>query len=154
MTSDGERYYPAQDRRHDANLVASWRTGGNFILAARLGVASGTPYTGWAGTYPRWSYDPVSRRWRIPGPTSSARNEQVRTARNTERYPTYRRLDLGVHRTFHVRHAECDAFVNLVNVLNQRNVLLYAFDTEANPPDVRGFSQLPFLPTLGMRVAF
>jgi len=39
-------------------------------------------------------------------------------------------------------------------VLNQRNVLLYAFDTQQNPPVVRGFSQLPFLPTLGMRVAF
>jgi hypothetical protein len=33
-------------------------------------------------------------------------------------------------------------------------VLLYAFDTEQSPPEIRGFSQLPFLPTLGMRVAF
>jgi hypothetical protein len=153
-TLTGERYYPAHDRRHDANLVVSYRAGSKYILAGRLGVATGTPYTGWAGTYPRWTYDPVARRWRVPGATSAARNEQVRTARNTERYPTYSRLDLGVHRSFRVRRADCDAFLNLVNVLNQRNVLLYAFDTQQNPPEIRGFSQLPILPTLGMRVAF
>ncbi|AHG91638.1 hypothetical protein J421_4101 [Gemmatirosa kalamazoonensis] len=135
-------------------MVVSYRPGARVVLAARLGVATGTPYTGWAGTYPRWTYDPVGRRWRVPGSTSAARNEQVRTERNTERYPTYRRLDVGAHRAFHLGRADCDAFVNLVNVLNQRNVLLYAFDTAQNPPDVRGYSQLPFLPTLGMRVAF
>ena len=150
----GERYYPAHDRRHDANLVVSYRVGAKYIVAGRLGVASGTPYTGWAGTYPRWTYDPVTRRWRVPGGTSSARNEQVRTARNTLRYPTYRRLDLGVHRAFRVGRADCDAFLNVVNALNQQNVLLYTFDTSSSPPDVRGFSQLPFLPTFGMRVAF
>ena len=149
-----ERYFPAHDRRHDLNVVASYRPSERYLLAARVGVATGTPYTGWAGSYSRWSYDPVARRWRPPGPTSSALNEQVRGARNAERYPTYRRLDLSAHRPFRVRGAEVDAFLNLVNVLNQRNVLLYTFDSEEDPPQVRGLSQLPFLPTLGAGVTF
>lgn len=149
-----ERYYPAHDRRHDANVVASYRLGERYTFGGRLGIATGTPYTGFGGTYSRWFYDPVARRWRVPSSTSNDRNEQVRTPRNVERYPTYRRLDLSAHRTSRVRGAEVDAFLNLVNVLNQRNVLLYAFDTEQSPPRVRGFSQLPFLPTIGARVAF
>jgi hypothetical protein len=78
----------------------------------------------------------------------------VRSPRNAERYPAYRRLDVGAHRYFRRGRAEIDAFVNLVNVLNRRNVLLYTFDTAPDPPVVRGFSQLPFLPTAGARVVF
>jgi hypothetical protein len=151
---DGRSYYPAHDRRHDFNAVGSYRLDGRHTLGVRMGVASGTPYTGFAGSYSRWTYDPVARRWRVPGPTSTARNEPVRTVRNAERYPAYRRLDVSAHRRFRLRGAEGDAFVNVVNVLNGRNVLLYAFDTGENPPRVRGLSQLPFLPTLGARVAF
>ena len=150
----GERYSPAHDRRHDLNVVGSWRMGERYVVAARLGASSGTPYTGWSGSYARWSYDPVARRWRPPPGTSSARNEQVRSPRNAERYPAYRRLDVGAHRYFQWRRAEVDAFLNLVNVLNRQNVLLYTFDASPNPPEVRGFSQLPFLPSAGVRVVF
>jgi hypothetical protein len=149
-----ERYAPAHDRRHDANVVASYRVGTRTTLSARFGVASGTPYTGWAGSYARWTYDPVTRRWRVPGSASSARNEPVRTPRNVERYPTYRRLDVGAHQPFRLARWDAVAFLNLVNVLNHRNVLLYAFDTDQTPPAFRGFSQLPFLPTVGLKVSF
>jgi hypothetical protein len=151
---DGARYFPAHDRRHDLNVVSSYRLGPRYTFGARLGLAGGTPYTGFAGTYSRWAYDPVVRRWRVPGATSSARNETVRSPRNAERYPAYRRVDLSAHRLFRLRGADGDAFLNLVNVLNGRNVLLYAFDAAENPPRVRGLSQLPFLPTVGARVAF
>jgi hypothetical protein len=154
VSDDGARYAPAHDRRHDLNVVASYRLGERYVFAGRVGLSSGTPYTGWAGTYSRWSYDPVARRWRPPAGTSGARNEQVRSPRNAERYPAYQRLDLGAHRYFRRGRAEIDAFLNLVNVLNQQNVLLYTFDTSPNPPEVRGFSQLPFLPTAGVRVVF
>lgn len=149
-----EQYYPAHDRRHDFNAVGSYRLNARYTFGARLGLAGGTPYTGFAGSYARWAYDPVTRRWRVPGATSTARNEPVRAARNGERYPAYKRLDLSAHRRFRLRGAEGDAFVNVVNALNGRNVLLYAFDTGQHPPRVRGLSQLPFLPTLGARVAF
>ena len=78
----------------------------------------------------------------------------VRSPRNVERYPTYRRVDIGAHRYFRVRGTEVDAFVNLVNAMNHQNVLLYTFDTTDNPPVVKGFSQLPFLPSAGVRVVF
>ncbi len=150
-----ESYYPAHDRRHDLNLVGSYRLAARTTLGARIGVASGTPYTGYVGSYARWSYDPVLRRWRAPGSgATSARDEQIRTARNADRYPTYERLDLSAHRQFRLRGLDGDAFINVVNVFNNRNVLLYTFDTSETPPRVAGISQLPFLPTLGARFAF
>ena len=151
---DGEQYYPAHDRRHDLNIVANYRPGSRYTFGARFGVASGTPYTGFAGSYARWSYDPITRRWRPPAGNSSARNEQARTARNGERYPTYHRLDLSAQRPYRVRGHDVEVFANLVNALNHRNVLLYTFDSETSPPALRGFSQLPLLPTFGMRVPF
>jgi hypothetical protein len=39
-------------------------------------------------------------------------------------------------------------------VLNHRNVFLYSFENDEDPPRIRGFSQLPILPTFGLRVAF
>ena len=149
-----ETYFAAHDRRHDLNIVGNYQWSDRYTFGARLGVASGTPYTGWAGTYSQWSYDPVARRWRPPGFSSDARNEQARTARNGERYPAYERLDLSAHRAFRIRGAEADAFLNLVNVFSTRNVLVYTIDNAQSPPVLRGLSQLPFLPSIGMRATF
>ena len=151
---NNDTYFAAHDRRHDLNVVGNYKLNERYTFGARLGVASGTPYTGWAGTYSRWSYDPVARRWRPPGFSSDARNEQARTARNGERYPAYKRLDVSAHRAFRIRGAEADAFLNLVNALSTRNVLVYTIDNAQSPPVLRGLSQLPFLPSIGMRATF
>ncbi|MEO7359853.1 MAG: carboxypeptidase regulatory-like domain-containing protein, partial [Gemmatimonadaceae bacterium] len=151
---NGETYFAAHDRRHDLNVVGNYQWNDRYTFGARLGVASGTPYTGWAGTYGRWSYDPVARRWRAPGFSSDARNEQARTERNGQRYPAYERLDLSIHRAFRIRGAEADASLNIINALATQNVLVYSIDNEQSPPVLRGLSQLPFLPTLGLRVTF
>lgn len=151
---DGVSYAAAHDRRHDLNVVGSYQLNERYTFGARLGLASGTPYTGWGGTYARWTYDPIARRWRNPGFASDARNEQVRTARNGERYPAYERLDLSAHRAFRFRGNEADAFLNLVNVFDTQNVLAYTIDNEASPPVLRGLSQLPFLPSVGVRLTF
>ncbi|MEP6763345.1 MAG: carboxypeptidase regulatory-like domain-containing protein [Gemmatimonadaceae bacterium] len=151
---NGESYFAAHDRRHDLNIVGNYQWNDRYTFGARLGVASGTPYTGWGGTYSRWSYDPIARRWRNPGFSSDARNEQVRTTRNGERYPAYSRLDVSAHRAFLFRGNEADAFVNLVNVFDTQNVLAYSIDNATSPPVLRGLSQLPFLPSLGVRVTF
>lgn len=151
---DGETYFAAHDRRHDVNVVGNYKWNDRYTFGARLGVASGTPYTGWAGTYPQWTYDPVNRRWRVAGFSSDSRNEQARTARNGKRYPSYKRLDVSAHRAFLFKKRESEAFLNVINILATPNVLVYTIDNEQNPPELRGLSQLPFLPSLGVRVKF
>jgi hypothetical protein len=145
----GERYFPAHDRRHDANVVVSYRPGDRYVFAARLGVASGTPYTGWAGKYSRWGYDPLGNQWLPP-----FEDEELRTDRNSERYPLYHRIDLSLQRHFRRGRTDIEPYISVVNVVNHRNVFLYAFEEDGDPPRIRGFSQLPILPTFGLRVAF
>lgn len=56
------RYFPAHDRRHNLNVVASWRLA-KYLLGARFGFASGTPYTEVVGELVRRIYDPTTETW-------------------------------------------------------------------------------------------
>jgi hypothetical protein len=146
----GVSYWPAHDRRHNANLVATYAPDrSRWALGGHLGLASGTPYTGWAGLMNRYRYDPVRNVW---GPPGSDGDEDVRGPRNGERFPFYWRLDLSAERRFEIGAMTVKPYLNLLNVFNRKNVFLYTIDTNTNPPQVKGASQLPFLPSLGLRI--
>lgn len=147
---NGTTYWPGHDRRHNGNVVLGYAPAGHrWALGTHFGVASGTPYTGWAGVMNRWRYDPIRNTWGGPG---SAGDEIVRGPRNAERFPLYWRLDLSAERRFAVGGATLKPYFNLVNVLNRKNVFLYTLEADEDPPRVRGVSQFPFLPSFGLRV--
>lgn len=147
---DGASYWPAHDRRHNANVVAGYAPPqSRWALGGHLGVATGTPYTGWAGLMNRYRYDPIRNVWGGPGSDGS---EDVRGPRNGDRFPFYWRLDLSAERRFEIGGATVKPYLNIVNVFNRKNVFLYTIDTATDPPLVKGASQLPFLPSLGLRM--
>ena len=147
---NGLSYWPAHDRRHNANVVATYAPARSRVaLGGHLGIATGTPYTGWAGVMNRWRYDPVRGVWSGPG---SDGTEDVRGPRNSERFPFYWRLDLSAERRFEVGGTSIKPYLNLVNVFNRKNVFLYTLDSKVDPPVVKGASQLPFLPSFGLRM--
>ena len=43
-------------------------------------------------------------------------------------------------------------FLQIVNAYNRRNVWIYKFDYEDNPPTSEAISQFPILPTIGVTV--
>ena len=143
-------YWPAHDRRHNANIVAGYaRPESRWALGSHLGIATGTPYTGWGGVMNRYRYDPIRNVWGSPG---SDDQETVRGARNEERFPFYWRMDLSAERRFAIGGATLRPYLNVVNVFNRKNVFLYTLDVDDDPPRVRGASQFPLLPSFGMRV--
>jgi hypothetical protein len=147
---NGSSYWPAHDRRHNANVVATYAPAkSRWALGSHLGVATGTPYTGWAGLMNRYRYDPIRNIW--AGPSSDGA-EEVRGPRNGERFPFYWRLDLSAERRFYVGGATVKPYLNIVNVFNRKNVFLYTIDANTDPPLIKGASQLPFLPSLGLRM--
>jgi hypothetical protein len=147
---NGSSYWPAHDRRHNANVVATYAPAkSRWALGGHLGVATGTPYTGWAGLMNRYRYDPIRNIW--AGPSSDGA-EEVRGPRNGERFPFYWRLDLSAERRFYVGGATVKPYLNIVNVFNRKNVFLYTIDANTDPPLIKGASQLPFLPSLGLRM--
>ena len=147
---NGLSYWPAHDRRHNANVVATYAPAARrWALGSHLGVATGTPYTGWAGVMNRWRYDPIRGVWSGPG---SDGTENVRGSRNGERFPFYWRLDLSAERRFEVGGTSIKPYLNLVNVFNRKNVFLYTLDSKVDPAVIKGASQLPFLPSFGLRM--
>jgi hypothetical protein len=147
---NGLSYWPAHDRRHNANVVAGYSPPrSRWALGGHLGIASGTPYTGWAGIMNRYRYDPLRNVWGSPG---SDDVEDVRGPRNGERYPFYWRLDVSGERRFDVRGATIRPYLNIVNVFNRKNVFLYTVDAKTDPPTIKGASQFPLLPSIGLRM--
>jgi hypothetical protein len=147
---NGLSYWPAHDRRHNANLVTTYApSGSRWALGSHLGLATGTPYTGWAGVMNRWRYDPIRNAW--GGPASDG-TEDVRGPRNGERFPFYWRLDLSAERRFEIGGAAIKPYLNIINVFNRKNVFLYTLNGDTAPPTIDGHSQFPLLPSIGVRM--
>lgn len=147
---DDQRYFPAHDRRHNANLVASW-TSGPWVAGMRAALASGTPYTGWAGTMIRYFYDPTTGSWQS---TDGGEGDKVRGERNSQRYPRYHRTDASIERRLGSGRVIWRPYLSIVNLMKARNVFAYEFRDETTPPTLRGIPQLPLIPTFGVRVEF
>jgi hypothetical protein len=147
-----ESFFPAQDRRHNLNVVTTWAGPRATQFAARFGLATGTPYTPIIGQIVRRHHDPVSGYWETGG--SPREVEPVGGRRNGARYPAYHRLDLSAERSFRKGDATLTPSLQLLNVYNRRNVFAYVYEYGTLPPTREAVSQLPLLPTIGLKVEF
>jgi hypothetical protein len=145
--ADGVRYFPTQDRRHNLNLVGSWRLG-SVTLGARANLASGIPYTPVLGGFRSMQYDPVLHRW------STATDEELIPGRlNSARLPWYTRVDVSVNRRGHLFGLEMNPYLSIVNVFNAHNPAAYLYSFSGRP-DRASFPNLPFAPTFGVSFAY
>jgi hypothetical protein len=148
---DGLRYFPGHDRRHDLNLVGSWRLS-KYLFGVRFGYASGTPYTDIVGELVRRIYDPGLNAFGTRG--GGTQVEFIGGPRNGARLPSTQRLDLDVTRKYRVRGATISPYLSVVNAYNAKNVFLYVFDYTKNPPTREAISQFPLLPSAGVTIQF
>jgi len=152
-TRDGPqgRFAPVQDRRHNLNVVASYRPSAKWSYGARLGFGTGTPFTDVVGQLVRRRYDPLTNSF-SPG-AESVQREPIGGVRNGARFPLFQRLDLSVTRSRTGKRTWAP-YLSLVNAYNASNVFTYVFDYGKNPPTRTAFSQFPFLPTAGVSVSW
>jgi hypothetical protein len=148
---DSTRWAPGHDRRHDLNVVATLPVA-KYRLGARLGYASGTPYTPIVGEIARHTYDPSQDSWGTGNPPLYL--ESLGGARNGARFPATMRVDLDASREFTVRGARVRPYVSILNTLNAQNVFVYLYKYSISPPTRRAVSQFPILPSAGVRVDF
>ncbi|WP_373070633.1 carboxypeptidase regulatory-like domain-containing protein [Gemmatimonas sp.] len=152
-TRDGPdgRFAPVQDRRHNVNLVSSFRPGGKYTYGARLGIGTGTPFTDVVGQIVRRRYDPITNTFET-GALDQQR-EPIGGTRNGARFPLFQRLDVSVTResTGRLRWAP---YLSIINAYAARNVFTYVFDYTDNPPTRTAFSQFPLLPTVGVGISW
>jgi hypothetical protein len=74
--------------------------------------------------------------------------------RNSERYPSYHRLDLTLRKVFTRSWGTYVPYLQILNLYNRKNVLFYFYNYDQAPPVRSGFSMFPFLPALGIEVTF
>ncbi|MGH9886812.1 MAG: TonB-dependent receptor plug domain-containing protein, partial [bacterium] len=147
--SDAEgRFFPGQDRRHNLNLVGSWRAGA-YAFGARLHTASGAPYTPVLGAFGRVVYDPTSGRW-VRDPVDP---QNIPADFNSARVPFYHRIDLSVRRNGHIRSASFAPYLSIVNLLNAKNPAGYIYDYTGRP-ERASVPNLPFAPTFGVSIGY
>ena len=149
------RYAPVFDRRLDIDLVVQARLPRGFELGVRWNYGTGLPYTRPLGSYAYYDYS-IRKREREVGVGSSDDFDTavVLGRRNAERYPAYNRLDVGLRRTYPKSWGTMTPYLDVLNVMNRRNVLFYFYQYDETPPTRAGLSMFPLLPTLGLEVRF
>jgi hypothetical protein len=128
--------------------VASFRGALGADWTVRFGYGSPLPFTGIAGQWVHRFYDPGRNIF------VGAFTEPYRTERNALRYPAYSRLDVSARWRFQWLGARWYPTLSLLNAYARTNVFVYFYEYDTAPPLRRGFSQFPFLPTVGLDVEF
>ncbi|HZS61634.1 MAG TPA: TonB-dependent receptor [Gemmatimonadaceae bacterium] len=148
LTHADTTFYPLQDRRHTLNAVGTWRAG-RYEIGTRLTYGTGTPYTPDIGDSQVRTYDPATGTWRgQPG------NIPVLGTYDSKRYPDYLRLDLSVSRDYHWGSTLITPSLSVINATDHRNPFAYTWQYNSAPPTRTLVTDMPILPSIGVRVQF
>ena len=141
VTDSTEIYCPRySDQRHRFSLQMSTEFGRDWELVVKYFYGSGYAYTPAVIEYnEEFNMD----MW-IPGDKNSAH------------YPAYSRLDIALYKAFKLRNRyDLKAYVEVINVLNKKNVLSYTYTYNANAePVIEANSLFPLIPSLGISFKF
>jgi len=143
-----QHYYPHFDRRHNINLVGTYRFGSQMTweLSARWNFGSGFPFTQTQGYYEKVSFDNGIYSDYI---SNNGELGIIYGDLNEGRLPTYHRLDVNFKKRFYLSEvSKIDIDLSLVNVYNRKNV----FYRDRITGEI--VNQLPFMPSLGITWTF
>jgi len=143
-----EHYVPHYDRRHNVNLVASYKFGKDKLwdLNFRWNLGSGFPFTQTQGYYEKLTF-PSGIFSNIV--TQNGTLALIYGDYNKGRLPYYHRLDGGLSRTFQLReNTSLEANVTVTNIYNRDNI--FYVDRISNEK----VYQLPLMPSAGITLSF
>lgn len=145
---DGQIVYaPHFDRRHNTNLVGSYRFGDDmeWEVNVRWNLGTGFPFTPIAGYYQQLPWTDPNNNPVIDYPyeTENGRVGTLYGELNSKRLPTYHRMDITIKRTWKLgQYSALDVSLAATNVYNRNNI--FYFDTAERTR----VDQLPIMPTL------
>ncbi len=147
--NDGKRdYNPSFDRRHNVNLVTSYKFGKKDVWQAnaRWNFGSPFPFTQTQGFYESSQF---------PNGIGTDINSQNGNLDiyygelNGGRLSYFHRLDLSIQRTFHLsKNSTLDISAGATNIYNRENIFYVSRITNER------IYQLPVLPTIGVSLKF
>lgn len=147
-TNESLTYAPHFDRRHNVNLVSTYKFGyqNSWSLDARWNLGSGFPFTQTQGFYPILTFD--------DGINSGFTNENgelgvLYADLNQGRLPYYHRLDIALKKEYELnKNATLQWNAGITNAYNRENIFYF------NRIKYERVNQLPFMPSAGMSLTF
>ncbi len=141
-------YAPHFDRRHNLNVVSSYKFGKkvDWEVDVRWNFGTGFPYTQTQGFYPYLNFqDGLATDY----PHDNGQMGIIYGPYNNKRLPTYHRLDISVKKLFQIaRNSELEVVASVVNVYNRKNVFYI------DRMRFKVINQLPIMPSLGASLTF
>ena len=146
---DGVQVYnPHYDRRHNINLVTTYKFGEkeSWNVSARWNLGSGFPFTQTGGFYEESDlFNSINYPyWQGNGSLGIIYGDL-----NTGRLPYYHRLDLTLNKVITFgKYSKLEFNFSITNVYNRQNI--FYFDRV----DYNRVDQLPIMPSLGLSFTF
>jgi hypothetical protein len=132
----GESFWGDFDQRHALTLVGQYRLSGHTSLGVKFRAGSNVPLAGYF----------TERDGRI----------YLTDRRNETRLPYYTRLDLRADRTFTFTKKRLTLFVEILNLLNRKNVGPTDGTVRFGTQEAVGFVEelFPLVPSAGLLIEF
>ncbi len=143
-----EEYVPHYDRRHNVNLVSSYRFGSDldWEFNARWNFGSGFPFTQNQGIYEKLPFEDGVYTDYV---TENGQIGLVYGKLNAERLPYYHRLDLSMMKRFRIgENGILEANLSVTNVYDRDNIFY------VNRLTSEKIYQLPVMPSFGLTLSF
>lgn len=138
----GDETYPTDwDRNHNIHLTLLALLGKRYEAGVQFAFCTGNPYT---TDLARCRY----RKELMPYGEDEATWIELQGDKNQVRYPSYVRLDASLSRSFYFGNNELDVKLSVYNVLNSKNVFLYYYDYDEEPPIKKAFNMIPLIPSI------
>jgi hypothetical protein len=147
-TDENQTYRPHFDRRHNVNLVATYKFGfdNSWSLDARWNFGTGFPFTQTQGFYPLLDFDDG---------INTTYNEEtgelgiIYADLNEGRLPYYHRLDVALKKEYQLsKNSTFNWNVGITNAYNRENIFYF------NRIEYKRVNQLPFMPSAGISLTF
>ncbi len=141
-------YVPHYDRRHNVNLVGSYRFGEELMweFNARWNLGSGFPFTQTQGEYEKLTFGQGAGTNYI---VSNGELGVLYGEYNKSRLPFYHRLDLSLMRRFRIgEEGILELNLSVTNIYNRDNIFY------VNRVTGKRVYQLPLMPSFGLSMSF
>jgi len=141
-------YYPHYDRRHNVNLVASYKWGKalGWAVNVRWNLGSGFPFAQTQGFYENLNFtDGIGTNYT----TTNGAMGILYAGYDSGRLPFYHRLDISMDKTFiFTDNMSLNINLSVTNVYNRKNIFYFDRIT------YKRINQLPTMPSLGISFKF
>lgn len=138
-------YFPVFDRRHNINVVASYQLGKkkDYEINVRWNFGSGLPFTPTAGAYQNETF---SKGVTTDYTTTNSQNVTLLMGEfNSERLPSYHRLDITFKKSFTFKNnTVLEANASVTNAYNRKNIFY------VNRVTNEVIYQFPIMPSIGV----